>query len=76
MFLLAPQRCIENKNQITLDSSYLQQARMEAIKLQLADNWVESLHHLKTHPVEFQLLVWHFWEFDVFGETSFIPSID
>jgi hypothetical protein len=49
---------------------------MEAIKLQLADNWAESLHNLHTHSVEFQMLVWHFWEFDVFGETSFIPSVD
>jgi hypothetical protein len=76
MFLLAAQRCIENKNQIKLDSSYIQQDRMEAIKLQLADNWAESLHNLHTHSVEFQMLVWHFWEFDVFGETSFIPSVD
>jgi hypothetical protein len=76
MSFLAEQRCIENKNQIIQDSSYIQEARIVAIKLQLADNWVEILHNLKTHSDEFQLLVWHFWEFEVFGETSFISSVD
>jgi hypothetical protein len=76
MFLLAPQRCTENKNQLTLDSSYIQQARIEAINIQLADNWAERLHNLHTHSVEFQMLVFHFWELDVFGETSFTPSVD
>ena len=41
-----------------------------AIKLQIADNWAAILNQLNNCPAEFRLLVMHFWEFDVFGETN------
>jgi hypothetical protein len=59
---------------LSLQPTYIQQARVEATKLQIADNWAEILKHINTFSAEFKLLVLHFWELDVFGESDFIIS--
>jgi hypothetical protein len=59
---------------LSLQPTYIQQARVEATKLQIADNWAEVLKYINTFSAEFKLLVLHFWELDVFGESDFIIS--
>jgi hypothetical protein len=73
-------QCLENKRHnfqildLSLHSTCIPQAREEAIKLQLTEDWAEILNQLNKFPTDFRLLVWHFWELDVFGETDFIIS--
>jgi hypothetical protein len=52
------EQCIENKRH---DFQIVQQARVEAIKLQIADNWAELLNQLNASSVSFDC-----W-FGIFG---------
>ncbi len=73
MVQLHNKRCLENID-LSLHPTCIQQAREQAIKLQLTDNWAETLNQLNKFSTEFRLLVWHFWELDTSGETDFITS--
>ncbi len=68
MVLLQDKQRIENN---TRNFQVIEKAKVVAIKLQINDNWAEILNHLNNCPAVFRLLVMHFWEFDVFGETDF-----
>jgi hypothetical protein len=78
MVQLQDKQCIEKTKHnlpilaLSLQPTYIQQARVEAAKLQIADNWTEILNQLNTFSTEFRFLVWHFWELKVFGESDFI----